>query len=354
MAFSPSILTDKKREATVNDINRNIGQKPANAFTLVELLVVIAIIGVLVALLLPAIQAAREAARRMSCSNNMRQIALAMHNYESANKKFPPQILIGTAQASWSAQARILPYIEQGNLFAGIDFKQSYGSVLLNGQRLASLRVPALLCPSEMRDEVRIEDDVPANYPLNYGVNCGLWKVFDPNDNTGGSGAFFPGSGLGTRNFGDGLSNTLMLAEVKAWNPYFRDGGSGTSALANDPSDLCSLGGNFKEESGHTEWVDGRTHQTGFTATFTPNTQVLCSDGHEDHRHDVDWNNMRVGKSDTVVTYAAVTSRSYHAAGTVNISMMDGSVRTLTNDIDLTVWRAMATRDGEEVLSVDP
>ncbi len=324
-----------------------------SAFTLVELLVVIAIIGVLVALLLPAIQAAREAARRMSCSNNLHQIALAMHNFESASGKFPPQIMLGKDQKLWSAQSRILPYLEQMNLFSSIDFKQPYGNILLNGQKLSSLRVPTLLCPSEIRDEVRFEKGAPEHYPLNYGVNCGVWKVFDPNDQSGGSGAFFPGEGLAARNFGDGLSNTLMLAEVKGWNPYFRDGGSGNAVPVNDPSEICSLGGSFKEESGHTEWVDGRAHQTGFTATFTPNTRVLCDDGHDDHRHDVDWNNMRVGKSTTVVTYAAVTARSYHSGGTVNVSMMDGSVQVITGDIDLTVWRSMATRGGEEVLSLE-
>ncbi len=322
-------------------------------FTLVELLVVIAIIGVLVALLLPAVQAAREAARRMSCANNMRQLALAMHNYESANKKFPPQIMLGKDQQLWSAQARILPYLEQGNLFAGIDFKQAYGNVLLNGQRLASLRVPTLLCPSEMRDEIRFEDGNPSHYPLNYGINCGVWKVFNPIDQTGGSGAFFPNSGLGTRNFGDGLSNTLMLAEVKAWTPYYRDGKNGTAIPANDPNEICSLKGNFKTESGHTEWVDGRTHQSGFTTTFIPNTQVYCEAGDPKQRYDVDWNNSRVGKSDSAVTYAAVTSRSYHSGNVVNIAMMDGSVDTISNDIDLTIWRAMATRDGEEIVSVN-
>ncbi len=328
-----------------------LANRQKSGFTLVELLVVIAIIGVLVAMLLPAVQAAREAARRMSCSNNMRQIALAMHNYESANKKFPPQILLNKDQGTWSAQARILPYLEQGNMFAAVDFKQDYESVLLNGQKLASLRVPTLLCPSEMRDETRLENDgSPGNYPLNYGINCGVWKVFDPTDQSGGSGAFFPGSGLGTRNFGDGLSNTLMLAEVKGWTPYYRDGDLGTAVPANEPSQICSLKGNFKTESGHTEWVDGRTHQSGFTATFTPSTKVYCEAGNQ--RYDVDWNNRRVGKSDTEVTYAAVTSRSYHAGGTVNVSMMDGSVRTMTGDVDLTVWRSMATRDGEEVLSI--
>ena len=317
-------------------------------FTLVELLVVIAIIGTLVALLLPAVQSAREAARRMSCSNKMRQLALAMHNYESANQKFPPQIMLGRDQQLWSAQARILPYIEQGSLFAGIDFKQPYGDSLLNGQRLASLRVPTLLCPSEMRDEMRFNKGNPYHYPLNYGINCGVWKVFDPKDQSGGSGAFFPNEGLGTRHFGDGLSNTLMLAEVKGWTPYYRDGDQGTPLPTNVPSEICSLQGDLKTESGHTEWVDGRTHQTGFTTTFTPNTQVLCEkDGQS---YDVDWNNRRIGKSDTVVTYAAVTARSYHSGNVVNIARMDASVDSINGDIDLTIWRAMATREGGEIV----
>jgi len=321
----------------------------ASAFTLVELLVVIAIIGVLVALLLPAIQAAREAARRMSCANNMRQIALATHNYESARKKFPPQIAIGTDQKLWSAQARILPYIEQGNMFSNIDFEQDYDNILLNGQSIASLRVPTLLCPSEARDEMRLKNGEPYHYPLNYGINCGIWKVYDPTDRSGGSGAFFPNAGLGTRNFGDGLSNTLMLAEVKGWTPYYRDIGTGGAVPANEPSEICSQGGSFKTESGHTEWVDGRTHQTGFTATFTPNTNIPCEDGGQ--LYDVDWNNMRVGKSTTITTYAAVTSRSYHSGDVVNVAKMDGAVDTITSSIDLFVWRAMATRNGEETLS---
>ena len=193
-------------------------------FTLVELLVVIAIIGVLVAMLLPAVQAAREAARRMSCSNNLRQIGLAMHNYESAQRVFPPQIMVGKNQYRWSALARALYYLEQTGLADRIDFDQDYHLIDINGQvyadknaalasgvpLLKSARVDTLICPSEQRDEVRLDSSTgnARDYLTNYGVNCGVWKVFDPKDLSGGSGAFFPGSGLETRHFTDGMSNT--------------------------------------------------------------------------------------------------------------------------------------------------
>ncbi len=335
-----------------------LSRRRNRAFTLVELLVVIAIIGILVALLLPAIQAARGAARRMSCSNNLHQLALAMQNYQSAQKRFPPSILLGKQQFRWSAQARILPYLEQGNLFADVDFKKAYDDIFIHGQKLQSMRVAALLCPSEARDEVRLKNGVPYHYPLNFGVNCGIWKVYDPNDQSGGSGAFFPNSGLSPNSFGDGMSNTLMFAEVKSWTPYYRDGASGGASPPSAPDQLCSMAGSFKADSGHTEWVDGRVHQIGFTATFTPGTHVDCQvDGQV---FDVDWNNHRVRswepnnpngyKQESIVTYAAVTARSYHAGGSVNVALMDGSVRSVTTDIDLSIWRAMATRDGGELV----
>ncbi len=94
------------------------------AFTLIELLVVIAIIAVLVALLLPAVQQAREAARRTQCKNNLKQIALGMHNYESSYSTFPPSMAVNpsiTSNASWSIHGRIMPYLEQVNLYNQID-----------------------------------------------------------------------------------------------------------------------------------------------------------------------------------------------------------------------------------------
>ena len=336
---------------------------PKHGFTLVELLVVIAIIGVLIALLLPAVQAAREAARRMSCANNIRQVALAIHNYESGNKKFPPSLFIGPNQYRWSAQARILPFIEAGNLASGFSFKDDYHSVMLNGQLLKATRVPTFICPSEVRDEVRTESDgTPRDYILNYAVNNGVWMVYDPSTRTGGAGAFYPNAGLGTKDFSDGLSNTLMLAEVKGWQPYLRDG-NGDHPIPGNPVDICSLpngsgGVGGVRETGHTEWIDGRVHQSGFTATFTPNTVVACEKGGE--TFDIDWNSHRIigwqegddsYLSETEITYAAVTSRSYHSGGVVNVAKMDGSVDSISSDINIDVWRAMATRDGGEVES---
>jgi len=342
---------------------------PKHGFTLVELLVVIAIIGVLIALLLPAVQAAREAARRMSCANNARQLALAMHNYESANQKFPPAIIIGKGQFRWSALARIMPYLEEANLADRIDFSVDYKLIGLSGTiytdktaalnsgepLLKSVRVPLLICPSENRDEARVDGDTSnaRDYITNYGVNHGVWKIHDPMDPDGGSGAFTCNKGFGTRAFSDGLSNTLMLAEVKGWQPYFRDGG-GNPDLPESEHDI-GLSGNFQAETGHTEWTDGRAHQSGFTATFTPNSHVR--DQHGDNTLDADYNSWRMrqpGDSDydaSKITYAAVTSRSYHSGGVVNVAKMDGSVDSISSDINIDVWQAMATRNGEEVES---
>src|SRR6188768_1262079 len=98
--------------------------KAARGFTLIELLVVIAIIGILLALLLPAVQQAREAARRMQCKNNLKQIGLALHNFHDAFNVLPPQAtyVIGSTFSGYSIHTRLLPYIEQGNLHAGVDY----------------------------------------------------------------------------------------------------------------------------------------------------------------------------------------------------------------------------------------
>ncbi len=195
-----------------------------SGFTLVELLVVIAIIGILVGLLLPAVQAAREAARRMQCGNNVKQLALAYHTYESAFKAMPrtasPAFDTATAPAqqtgSWngySALVGILPNIEQGSLFNQFTFRQyHYDATVLPGQTNSALtlgrfRIPGFVCPSD-RAYPSTTDTGWSNYGVSEGSNAG-WNVTAAFRN-----GFFQRDVY--NKFGDctdGLSNTIMLAE---------------------------------------------------------------------------------------------------------------------------------------------
>ncbi len=331
---------------------------PRSAFTLVELLVVMAIIGILIGLLLPAVQNAREAARRMSCQNNLKQVVLAVHNYESVMKQAPAAWTRPAMSGDgWSAQARILPFIEAISLAEAIDFAVGYGLATINVDGvdvpISSYRVPTYLCPSETNDTVRVGANGPEHYPLNYAYSAGPWFVFDANDNKVGEGMFTPHEGRKFRDCLDGLSNTLAFAEVKAWTPYYRDAAvAGNLPLPSVESDVCALGGNFKQDTGHTEWVDGRVHQTGFTTTFTPNKKILCTNNGIEY--DVDFTNFREGKSAPAPlprTYAAVTARSYHTGG-VNVALMDGSIRFVNDSIERDLWQHLSTRNGHEFVQV--
>ena len=199
-------------------------------FTLVELLVVIAIIGVLVALLLPAVQAAREAARRMQCSNNLKQIGLGFHNYHDANKKLPPGQDYGIVRSDsasnpgtrpgWSWSAYIMPYLEGNAAFDQIDFdelmyKGNHPELLANPVALA-------LCPSDETEPVRAHFPGKTSIPLqavsSYLVSAGPFNI-SPNPYRGHPdrmrGCFFMSSAIEFREITDGLSNTIFAGEIK-------------------------------------------------------------------------------------------------------------------------------------------
>ena len=342
-----------------NLMRRNSARK---AFTLVELLVVIAIIGILIGMLLPAIQQVREAARRIQCANNLRQMGIATLNFESAFMAFPEsyrQPDDAPTNRGWSAQTLILPFIDQANLSANINFDLEYIDASQtvdtgNGpQALASARVPVYLCPSEINDRVRIDDEtgLPEHYPINYAANAGVWFVFDPATGQTGQGAMTVQRPNRIGSFTDGTSNTLFFSEVKAYTPYFRNAGmSGELPIPTDPASIGSLGGDLRATTGHTEWVDGRSHQTSFTSVFTPNTIVPHLDSSSPQPLDVDWTNQQEGNSDTARTYAAITARSFHPGG-VNALRADGSVSFENDGISLLTWQALSTRSGGEVIS---
>jgi prepilin-type N-terminal cleavage/methylation domain-containing protein/prepilin-type processing-associated H-X9-DG protein len=289
-------------------------------FTLIELLVVIAVIAVLVALLLPAVQNAREAARRTQCKNNLKQIGLALHNYLDSNRVFPPSFCIGNGTGGkWSPMARILPFLEQGNLYDIADLNINYSSGVNATSGVTEMLIPVNRCPSEVNAEIRV--GTPSFNPPNYAFNAGTWKVFThanplTNGGTPGDGAFAPNSKFAPQSFRDGMSNTLCASEIKTYTPTVGNGLEGTDI---PPADISGFTAGKFSATGHTEWVDF----------------VSCREG---------------GAACTgLPTYAAVTARSYHS-GMVNILLMDGSVRSANDSINLATWRNLGARNDGNVI----
>lgn len=322
-------------------------------FTLIELLVVVAIVAILISLLLPAVQQAREAARRTQCRNNLKQIGLAIHNYLDTHSVFPPAFVsditsTDTPGGEWSIHARILPFLDQANLFGHANLSLAYDDPA-NGQ-IATQRVAVFLCPDEVNDRTRLDESgIPIHYPVNYGYNGGTWAVWDNATHQVGDGAFAPNASFRTRDMLDGTSNTLAFSEVKAFTPYNRDGNNGTPAIPSTPQEveaLIALGGSNKANSGHTEGVDGRVHQTGFTVTLPPNSEVIVPGGDSTEG---DYTSCREDKSCSTPTYAAVTARSFHT-GIVQSLLMDGSVHSISENIDLVTWRRLGQRNDGSVL----
>jgi prepilin-type processing-associated H-X9-DG protein len=212
----------------------------------------------------------------------------------------------------------------------------------------AAVRVPVLICPSEQNDRSTTVDNIEQR-PICYAANQGTWLVFNPAVNIVGDGVFEPNAKIGMKQIVDGTSKTLAFAEVKTYQPMLNPGSAGTAKIPDTPAQVAALGGEFQPEDGHAGWVEGRAGQDGFTTTFPPNTLVSYTSGGT--TYDIDYTSAEEGENATDITYAAVTSRSYHA-GTVNAAMVDGSARNFASDTDQLVWRALGTRNGGEAVTI--
>ncbi|MCC9606398.1 DUF1559 domain-containing protein [Blastopirellula sp. JC732] len=288
----------------------------------------------------------------------MKQLTLASHNYHDTFLRFP---MTRERSGGWSIQARLLPYIEQVSLQNAIEFHIPYDQYLVgskdtvrfgtDNRRLPALRVDALLCPSEVNDRTRNDSSGnPEHYPLSYVVNQGRWVVWD--GARGGEGGFTVEKCTNMAAITDGTSNTLAFSEARAYSLYDRDTSTYSDktmpSLSTQLSYMNGIVDSVTRDSGHTEWVDGHAHHSGFTTFFPPNTMFKGSDGKD---RALDFTNNReknVTATSNPPTVAAVTARSYHP-GIVNVSFMDGSVSRVSETIDLTAWQSLSTRAGGEV-----
>ena len=286
-------------------------------FTLVELLVVIAIIGILIGMLLPAVQAVREATRRTQCANNVRQLSLSVLNYESAHRQFPPgwdSQSDTDSTPGWGWSAIVLPFLEQDNLAAQIDFRSSITAPI--NQNVLETVIGGHLCPSDPDPEIvnlgqatpdpvgtsggsgtRIanQDSSADGLMVSRGNYSGVFGNLEVNEDPfGGNGVFFGNSQIGHRNIRDGASNTMMIGERR-----------------NDQGAVTWLG--------VIEGIDEPFARAVGATDHSPNDP---QGGFEDFR-------------------------SYHTGG-VNMGFADGSTQFLADSISESVFQALGSRAGGE------
>jgi prepilin-type N-terminal cleavage/methylation domain-containing protein len=382
-------------------------KKTSHGFTLVELLVVIAIIGVLVALLLPAIQAAREAARRTQCVNNLKQMGLAAANHESAKRTFPPGRLVpdwsvngdenvtDTSYANvtvannvktgfYSVHIWLLPYMEANNVFQLIDFSIPQVKKMQNPTNphfaAYSTAQGMFICPSDPFSERIISEN---NYRSNFGGSSpyggaqvvelpGGKKIFDPTVVSsegipaGGNGAFSMGrTGLGSRAYTDGLSKTAFFSErTKGTANDKASALPEKSDMVTGPDRRVAL---FPVDLAYQNCLNYVPKVDGFTFTFGgrwPASEDWSNGwpfaGYDSSQYNhvapPNWSGFDCGMTSSIADrpneHAVVAPRSEHP-GNVVVAFGDGHTAIVSDDIDLAVWRAIGSRDGGETVDTN-
>jgi prepilin-type N-terminal cleavage/methylation domain-containing protein/prepilin-type processing-associated H-X9-DG protein len=332
-------------------------------FTLVELLVVIAIIGILTALLLPAIQSAREAARRMTCQNNLKQFGIALHRHVEAKKCFPSgaesraYAKVPTTPYTfyrWSALVRLMPYLEETTAYSVLDLTQPlYGidlKVTLTNRPGVAQTVPLFLCPSDRQQPVA-SGFGPTNYATCTGRGTGGGMPFKTD------GIFYINSETTTAQIADGLSHTAAMSESilgEGAAPLYdasRVDPRTTYAFVNsvpltDAACLKARIWNFSDLRGFS-WANGEYRCTLYNHKWGPNSPQVDSVSSQMVG--------MAGDNSAILTwqyacYGWRSARSRHRGG-VNVLMADGSGCFYTDDIDLATWQALSTREDGELVS---